>query len=85
VTALTTYDFGQFFKTARSELGVTQEDFGLLVGLAQSRVCKIENGALRLAILRTSLAWHPNSVCPLTCSVSSLTWLPSKGTTTSRR
>src|SRR2546423_3589430 len=37
VTALTTYDFGQFFKTARYELGVTQEDFGLLVGLAQSR------------------------------------------------
>src|SRR6266511_464177 len=44
VEALTNHDFGRFFRLARADLGVTQEQFGLLIGLAQSRVCKIENG-----------------------------------------
>lgn len=47
IAALANYDFGGFFRIARAELGLTQEQFGLLVGLAQSRVCKIENGAVR--------------------------------------
>lgn len=53
VSALAQYDFGDFFRTARRELGVTQEEFGFLVGLAQSRVCKIENGLLRLRDVET--------------------------------
>lgn len=52
-TALTAYDFGRFFKSVRAELGLTQEDFGLLTGLAQSRVCKVENGGLRLRDVAT--------------------------------
>src|SRR5262245_51173909 len=53
VVALENHDFGWFFKTARAELGMTQEQFGVLVGLAQSRVCKIENGAARLRDFET--------------------------------
>lgn len=48
VSALLAYDFGRFFRLARGALGVTQEEFGHRIGLAQSRVCKVENGALRL-------------------------------------
>ncbi len=53
VAALENHDFGRFFRTARTELKMTQEQFGALVGLAQSRVCKIENGAARLRDLET--------------------------------
>lgn len=48
VAALTAFDFGWFFRAVRSELGLTQDEFGLLTGLAQSRVCKVESGNLRL-------------------------------------
>ena len=44
VAALADYEFGRFFKIVRADLRLTQEQFGHLVGLAQSRVCKIENG-----------------------------------------
>jgi transcriptional regulator with XRE-family HTH domain len=44
VAALADYEFGRFFRIARTNLRMTQEQFGLLVGLAQSRICKIENG-----------------------------------------
>jgi transcriptional regulator with XRE-family HTH domain len=53
VSALRSHEFGPFFKIARFKLGLTQERFGLLVGLAQSRVCKIENGAVRLRDIGT--------------------------------
>jgi transcriptional regulator with XRE-family HTH domain len=53
VEALTGRDFGRFFRLARAELDVTQEQFGLMVGLAQSRVCKIENGGARLRDIET--------------------------------
>src|SRR5690349_10186529 len=43
--ALAKYNFGSFFRIVRGELALTQEQFGLLVGLAQSRVSKIEGGA----------------------------------------
>jgi transcriptional regulator with XRE-family HTH domain len=46
--ALATYDFGSFFQIVRAELALTQEQFGLLVGLAQSRVSKVESGSMRL-------------------------------------
>ena len=46
--ALVAYDFAAFFRAVRAELGLSQEGFGLLVGLDQSRVCKIETGAQRL-------------------------------------
>jgi DNA-binding XRE family transcriptional regulator len=52
-TALRNYDFGQFFRAARTELGLTQDEFGRLVELAQSRVCKVENGGLRLRDIAT--------------------------------
>jgi transcriptional regulator with XRE-family HTH domain len=48
VAALLAYDFAAFFRAVRAELGLSQEGFGLLVGLDQSRVCKIETGAQRL-------------------------------------
>src|SRR5690242_13917163 len=48
VAALTNHDFGPFFKAARSALDMTQDQFGVLVGLEQGRVCKIENNAVRL-------------------------------------
>lgn len=48
VTALINHDFSTFFKAVRAEIGLTQEQFGFLIGLAQSRVCKVENGTLRL-------------------------------------
>jgi transcriptional regulator with XRE-family HTH domain len=48
VSALASYDFGTLFKSVRRELGLTQEEFGFLIGLAQSRICKIENGLARL-------------------------------------
>jgi transcriptional regulator with XRE-family HTH domain len=48
VEALTGHDFGRFFRLARADLDVTQEQFGLMIGLAQSQVCKIENGGSRL-------------------------------------
>ena len=48
IAALAGYDFGTFFKTVRAALHVTQDEFGRLSGLAQSRICKVENGALRL-------------------------------------
>jgi transcriptional regulator with XRE-family HTH domain len=44
VAALADYEFGRFFRIVRTDLRMTQEQFGLLVGLAQSRICKIENG-----------------------------------------
>jgi transcriptional regulator with XRE-family HTH domain len=53
VGALRNRNFGQFFRIARTDLGMTQEQFGLLVGLAQSRVCKIENRAARLRDIET--------------------------------
>ena len=53
VAALETHDFGSFFKTARTELRMTQEQFGVLVGLAQSRVCEIESGGARLRDFET--------------------------------
>ena len=46
--ALAAYDFAVFFRAVRAELGLSQEAFGLLVGLDQSRICKIETGAQRL-------------------------------------
>ena len=48
IAALADYDFGAFFKAVRAELRVTQDEFGRLSGLAQSRICKVENGGLRL-------------------------------------
>jgi 8-oxo-dGTP pyrophosphatase MutT (NUDIX family) len=48
VDVLAAHEFGPFFRLARADLGLTQEQFGLLVGLPQSRVCKVENGAVRL-------------------------------------
>ena len=48
VDALAAHEFGRFFRLARADMGLTQEQFGLLVGLPQSRVCKIENDAVRL-------------------------------------
>jgi transcriptional regulator with XRE-family HTH domain len=48
VEALAGYDFGAFFRAVRSELRLTQDEFGWLAGLAQSRVCMVENGALHL-------------------------------------
>lgn len=48
VEALAGRDFGRFFRLARVDLDVTQEQFGLMIGLAQSQVCKIENGGARL-------------------------------------
>lgn len=53
VRALGRYDFGAFFKAARRELGLSQEAFGLVVGLEQSRICKVENGAQRLRDIAT--------------------------------
>lgn len=50
--ALAEYDFGRFFRLARAELRLTQEQFGWLVGLPQSRVCKVENG-VRLRDVQT--------------------------------
>ena len=52
-TALAEYDFGAFLKAARAELGLTQEDLGHLVGLAQSRICKVETGVQRLRDIET--------------------------------
>jgi transcriptional regulator with XRE-family HTH domain len=51
--ALAAYDFATFFRAVRSELGLSQEAFGLLVGLDQSRICKIETGAQRLRDVAT--------------------------------
>ncbi|HEX6073937.1 MAG TPA: helix-turn-helix transcriptional regulator, partial [Micromonosporaceae bacterium] len=48
VSALARYDFGDFFKKVRRELGLTQEEFGFLISVAQSRICKIEKGLSRL-------------------------------------
>jgi transcriptional regulator with XRE-family HTH domain len=53
VAALAAYDFGSFFKVVRAELRLTQDEFGRLTGLAQSRICKVENGALRLRDVET--------------------------------
>jgi transcriptional regulator with XRE-family HTH domain len=53
VRALRQYDFGGFFKSARRELGLSQEAFGLLIGLEQSRVCKIESATQRLRDITT--------------------------------
>ncbi len=53
VEALTDHDFGRFFRIARADLGVTQEQLGLMIGLAQSQVCKIENGGTRLRDIET--------------------------------
>ena len=53
VAALRSHEFGWFFKLARAKLGLTQEQFGLLVDLAQGRVCKIENGVQRLRDIGT--------------------------------
>ncbi|MGH8877915.1 MAG: helix-turn-helix domain-containing protein, partial [Stackebrandtia sp.] len=52
-SALTQYDFGGFFKLLRRELRLTQEGLGTLVGVAQSRICKVENGQLRLRDVET--------------------------------
>jgi transcriptional regulator with XRE-family HTH domain len=48
IEALAGLDFGRFFRLVRAHLGLTQEQLGLMTGLAQSRVCKIENGGARL-------------------------------------
>jgi transcriptional regulator with XRE-family HTH domain len=53
VTALKEYDLGTFFKIARAVLSLTQDEFGLLIGVTQSRVCKVENGGLRLRDIAT--------------------------------
>jgi transcriptional regulator with XRE-family HTH domain len=53
IAALERYDFGAFFKAARAELGISQEALGLLLGMAQSHICKIENGGLRLRDIST--------------------------------
>jgi transcriptional regulator with XRE-family HTH domain len=53
VTALAAYDFATFFRTVRAELGLSQEALGLLIGVDQSRVCKIETGAQRLRDIAT--------------------------------
>ena len=53
VVALGTYDFATFFRAVRAELGLSQEGLGLLIGVDQSRVCKIERGAQRLRDVAT--------------------------------
>jgi DNA-binding XRE family transcriptional regulator len=53
VAALMAYDFAAFFRAVRAELGLSQETLGLLVGLDQSRICKIETGAQRLRDVAT--------------------------------
>jgi transcriptional regulator with XRE-family HTH domain len=53
VVALGTYDFATFFRAVRAELGLSQEGLGLLIGVDQSRVCKIETGAQRLRDVAT--------------------------------
>ena len=53
VTALGTYDFATFFRAVRAELGLSQEGLGILIGVDQSRVCKIETGAQRLRDVAT--------------------------------
>jgi transcriptional regulator with XRE-family HTH domain len=51
--ALAAYDFAAFFRAVRAELGLSQEAFGLHIGLDQSRVCKIETGTQRLRDVET--------------------------------
>jgi transcriptional regulator with XRE-family HTH domain len=53
IAALGTYDFATFFRAVRAELGLSQEGLGLLIGVDQSRVCKIETGAQRLRDVAT--------------------------------
>jgi transcriptional regulator with XRE-family HTH domain len=53
VAALGTYDFATFFRAVRAEVGLSQEALGLLIGVDQSRVCKIETGAQRLRDVAT--------------------------------
>jgi len=60
VEALANRDFGRFFRLARTHLHATQEQLGLMVGLAQSHVCKVESGGSRLrdieAVVRVASA-----------------------------
>jgi len=53
VDALAGHDFGRFFRLARLDLAATQEQFGFLIGMVQSQICKIENGSARLRNLDT--------------------------------
>jgi transcriptional regulator with XRE-family HTH domain len=53
VVALSRYDFATFFKAIRAEEGLSQEALGLLIGVDQSRICKIETGAQRLRDIAT--------------------------------
>jgi len=79
VAALAAYDFGSLFKAARAELHMSQEQFGHLVDLGQSRVCKVENGGQRLRDIATvarlaSILRTPAELLGFTTDPDSLEW-----------
>ncbi|MEN3308388.1 MAG: hypothetical protein V7603_4590 [Micromonosporaceae bacterium] len=79
MAALAAYDFGSFFKAARAELHMSQEQFGHLVDLGQSRVCKVENGGQRLRDIATvarlaSILRTPADRLGFTADLDTLEW-----------
>ena len=46
--ALAAADLGPVFRAVRAELGLTQEQLGMVTGLAQSQISKVERGNQRL-------------------------------------
>jgi transcriptional regulator with XRE-family HTH domain len=46
--ALAAADLGPVFRAVRAELGLTQEQLGLVTGLAQSQISKVERGNQRI-------------------------------------